>query len=141
MLPGSFWLVPSDVSLDSKDRICRFVSLALAALCLFVLCREDLAALALHAGNTLFKDKLDSGAHARQRLVRCVLSDSSIDYSMAYRRQVGPIVATTTSTHRWVQLVCIRLHSVSSGSLDSLRSDWHGRILSKAGIIVYVRAT
>lgn len=115
----------------------RFVGLA--ALCLFVLCREDLAALALHAGNIVQRQ---TGLWSECRTeTRCVLSDSSIDYSMAYRRQVGPIVATTTSTHRWVQLVCIRQHSVSSGSLDSLRSNWHGRILSKAGIIVYVRAT
>lgn len=47
----------------------RFVGLA--ALCLFVLCREDLAALALYMLETLFKDKLDSGANAGQRLGVC----------------------------------------------------------------------
>jgi hypothetical protein len=141
MLPSSFWLVPSDVSLDSKDRICRaFVSLALAALLPLCFMQGGSCCPGLiHAGNIVQRQ---TGLWSECRTeTRCVLSDSSIDYSMAYRRQVGPIVATTTSTHRWVQLVCIRQHSVSSGSLDSLRSNWHGRILSKAGIIVYVRAT
>lgn len=79
MLPGSFWLVPSDVSLDSKDRICRFVSLAWLPFASLFYAGEDLAALALYMLETLFKDKLDSGANAGQRLVRCVHSDSSID--------------------------------------------------------------
>lgn len=71
MLPSSFWLVPSDVSLDSKDRICRaFVSLAwLPFASLFYAGRILLPW--PYMLETLFKDKLDSGANAEQRLDVC----------------------------------------------------------------------